>query len=176
MAQIWLGSGRWHIKASFANGISCIHLKTLLSMLFTVAALSTAAKAKNVHFVGESPPSVEKTLQISPFLPRLPHPGWKRIWNVFNREITKQYPWLYCKSKYLSRKKSTFLGKNCLFVPIIPHSLPQNAPNPKSSQNEKLRHYSSYPGKRHFFIKKVIFSLNIQNRYVIIQTAIEMAD
>jgi hypothetical protein len=44
-------------------------------MPFTDGAQSTAIKAKNIHFVAENPPSAEKTLQISAFLPLLLPPG-----------------------------------------------------------------------------------------------------
>jgi hypothetical protein len=78
-AKMWLGRGRCPIFASFASNVSCIHLKTLLSMPFTDGAQSTASKAKNILFVRKSPPGTEKTSQMLTFLPLLPPPAGKLI-------------------------------------------------------------------------------------------------
>jgi len=56
-------------------------------MPFVDGAQSATTKAKNIHFVGENPPGAVKTFQVLTFLPQLPPPARKHIFNAFNHRL-----------------------------------------------------------------------------------------
>jgi hypothetical protein len=71
---------------------SLANTEALLFMPFADGVRSTVNKAKNIPFVGEIPPGAVKTFQVLTFLPQLPPPARKHIFNAFSCEVKKQSP------------------------------------------------------------------------------------